>query len=56
MKRGYTKDLPVPFNVGRGFFIESDASNHEMKICDEHPGYCNFVRVDGELRSVPFAR
>lgn len=42
-------------NVERGFFIEPDASNHEMKICDEHPGYCNFVRVDGELRSVLFA-
>ena len=50
------KDLPVLFNVERGFFIELDASNHEMKICDKHPGYCNFVRVDGELRSVPFAR
>lgn len=43
------------FNVERGFFIEPDASNHEMKICDEHPGCCNFVRVDGELRSVSFA-
>ncbi|OCL15285.1 fructosyl amine:oxygen oxidoreductase [Glonium stellatum] len=35
---------------------QTDASNHEMKICDEHPGYCNFVRVNGELRSVPFVR
>ncbi len=52
------RDLPVLFNVERGFFMEPDADNHEMKICDEHPGYCNFVTdpKTGRLSSVPFAR
>lgn len=36
------KDLPVLFNVERGFFMEPDEDNHELKICDEHPGYCNW--------------
>ncbi|KAF2176378.1 nucleotide-binding domain-containing protein [Zopfia rhizophila CBS 207.26] len=50
------RNLPVLYGVDRGFFIEPDAENHQMKICDEHPGYCNFIDVEGELRSVPFAR
>ena len=37
------KDLPVLFNVERGFFMEPDEDNHELKICDEHPGYCNWA-------------
>ncbi|KAF2814264.1 nucleotide-binding domain-containing protein [Mytilinidion resinicola] len=49
-------DLPVLYGVDRGFFIEPDEEKHELKICDEHPGYCNFVEVDQEVRSVPFAR
>lgn len=31
------KDLPVLFNIERGFFMEPDEDNGELKICDEHP-------------------
>lgn len=56
------KDLPVLYNPERGFFIEPDAENHELKFCDEHPGYINMVHDidaahDGkESHSLPFAR
>ena len=50
------KDLPVLYGVDRGFFIEPDAERHEMKLCDEHPGYINPVIEDGKFRSCPFAR
>ena len=50
------KDLPVLYGVDRGFFIEPDAEKHEMKLCDEHPGYINPVIEDGKFCSVPFAR
>ncbi|EOA89680.1 hypothetical protein ACJQWK_02606 [Exserohilum turcicum] len=50
------RNLPVLYGVDRGFFIEPDMENHEMKLCDEHPGYINPVISNGELRSVPFAR
>ena len=50
------KDLPVLYGVDRGFFIEPDLERHEIKICDEHPGYCNFIQEDGDMRSIPFAR
>lgn len=50
------KDLPVLYGVDRGFFIEPDAEAHELKLCDEHPGYINPVINEGKLRSVPFAR
>jgi sarcosine oxidase/L-pipecolate oxidase len=50
------RDLPVLYGVDKGFFIEPDQEKHEIKICDEHPGYLNMMPVDGELRSVPFAR
>lgn len=53
------KDLPVLFNVERGFFLEPDEDNHELKICDEHPGYCNWTSPSqdgGRNTSVPFAR
>lgn len=36
------KNLPVLFNVERGFFMEPDADKGELKMCDEHPGYCNW--------------
>ncbi|KAF2827568.1 FAD dependent oxidoreductase [Ophiobolus disseminans] len=52
------RNLPVLYGVDRGFFIEPDVEKHEMKICDEHPGYINPV-VDpstGQTNSVPFAR
>ncbi|KAJ1706557.1 FAD dependent oxidoreductase [Aspergillus oryzae] len=53
------RNLPVLFNVAKGFFMEPDEDNHELKICDEHPGYCNFVpdpKHGREVRSIPFAK
>jgi len=51
------RDLPVLFNIESGFFMEPDAENHELKICDEHPGYTNFLSTaDGSKASVPFAK
>lgn len=52
---GY-RNLPVLYGVDRGFFIEPDIENHEMKLCDEHPGYINPIYNNGKMRSVPFAR
>ncbi|KAL3459684.1 FAD dependent oxidoreductase [Aspergillus heterothallicus] len=56
-ERKLWKDLPVLFNVNRGFFIEPDATG-QLKFVDEHPGYCNFVRdpVTGTEKSIPFAK
>jgi sarcosine oxidase/L-pipecolate oxidase len=53
------RNLPVLFNIAKGFFMEPDEDNHELKICDEHPGYCNFIpdpNYPGEKRSIPFAK
>lgn len=51
------KNLPVLFNVEKGFFMEPDEDKHELKICDEHPGYCNWVReAKGNPISLPIAR
>lgn len=53
------RNIPVLFNVAKGFFMEPDEDRHELKICDEHPGYCNFVPDPlraGETRSIPFAK
>lgn len=53
------RNLPVLFNIAKGFFMEPDEENSELKICDEHPGYCNFVSDpdhQGEKRSIPFAK
>ncbi|PYH82861.1 fructosyl amine:oxygen oxidoreductase [Aspergillus uvarum CBS 121591] len=56
------RNLPVLFNADQGFFMEPDAEHHDLKICDEHPGYCNWVydnpadKPHSERRSVPFAR
>ncbi|KAF2129872.1 FAD dependent oxidoreductase [Dothidotthia symphoricarpi CBS 119687] len=52
------RNLPVLYGVDSGFFIEPDMERHEMKICDEHPGYLNPVSdpETGAFRSVPFAR
>ncbi|KAJ5711768.1 hypothetical protein N7488_005924 [Penicillium malachiteum] len=39
--------------------MEPDEDKHELKICDEHPCYCNFVSDhlhNGETRSIPFAK
>jgi sarcosine oxidase/L-pipecolate oxidase len=35
------KDLPVLFNIEKGFFMEPSSETLELKICDEHPGYIN---------------
>jgi len=48
------RNLPVLYGVDRGFFIEPDVEKHEMKLCDEHPGYINPEFDHGELHSVPF--
>ncbi|KAF1839800.1 fructosyl-amino acid oxidase [Decorospora gaudefroyi] len=50
------RNLPVLYAVDRGFFIEPDIEKHEMKLCDEHPGYINPVSENDEFCSVPFAR
>ncbi|KAJ9381879.1 hypothetical protein DTO063F5_6006 [Paecilomyces variotii] len=53
------RNLPVLFNVAKGFFMEPDEDKHELKICDEHPGYCNWVadpNHPGEKISLPFAK
>ena len=51
------RNLPVLYGVDRGFFIEPDIDAHEIKLCDEHPGYINpVVGADGTFHSVPFAR
>lgn len=51
------KNLPVLFNVELGFFMEPDEDHDELKICDEHPGYCNFLADDTKAaKSKPFAR
>lgn len=53
------RNMPVLFNIAKGFFIEPDGEKNELKVCDEHPGYCNFVAVPdhpGETRSIPFAK
>lgn len=49
------KNLPVLFNVERGFFMEPDEDAHELKICDEHPGYCNWTNPDHSI-STPFPK
>lgn len=52
------QNLPVLFNVERGFFMEPDEDDLDLKICDEHPGYCNWISdaETGRLSSSPFAR
>jgi sarcosine oxidase/L-pipecolate oxidase len=49
------RNLPVLFNVERGFFMEPDEDEHELKICDEHPGYCNWLTADKRV-SLPFSK
>ncbi|QKX57596.1 uncharacterized protein TRUGW13939_04714 [Talaromyces rugulosus] len=57
-ERTLWKELPVLFNSNLGFFIEPDAQNGELKIIDEHPGYCNFVKdpKTGDEKSIPFTK
>ncbi|KAH8601751.1 oxygen oxidoreductase [Bisporella sp. PMI_857] len=55
-ERELYKNLPVLFNIEKGFFMEPDAERGELKICDEHPGYTNFIDTPNGKASVPFAR
>ncbi|KAL1981770.1 hypothetical protein VTN96DRAFT_2153 [Rasamsonia emersonii] len=56
-ERALYKNLPVIFHIEKGFFFEPDDERGEIKICDEHPGYTNMVRLpDGTLASRPFAK
>ncbi|TVY82273.1 L-pipecolate oxidase [Lachnellula suecica] len=48
------KNLPVLFNIESGFFMEPDATNGELKICDEHPGYTSFLPAT--KTSIPFSK
>jgi sarcosine oxidase / L-pipecolate oxidase len=53
------KNLPVLFNIEKGFFIEPDEDKQEVKLCEEHPGYCNWRQaftVGSYLQSVPVAK
>jgi len=50
------RNLPVLFNIERGFFMEPDEERGELKICDEHPGYTNFFAKSVGKESIPFAR
>ncbi|EMC94743.1 hypothetical protein BAUCODRAFT_149847 [Baudoinia panamericana UAMH 10762] len=52
------RDLPVLYCADRGFFIEPNEGQTEMKICDEHPGYINLLTDTklGEQRSRPFSK
>ncbi|KAI0123562.1 FAD dependent oxidoreductase [Xylariales sp. AK1849] len=52
------KNLPVLFNIEKGFFMEPDEDKHELKLCDEHPGYCNWEPQPGSPlpMSVPIAK
>ncbi|CAJ2513008.1 Uu.00g011270.m01.CDS01 [Anthostomella pinea] len=45
------KDLPVLFHIEKGFFMEPTADTHELKICDEHPGYINPIYSSGSDNS-----
>ncbi|KAF7594423.1 hypothetical protein BBP40_009243 [Aspergillus hancockii] len=56
-ERALYKNLPVIFNIEKGFFFEPDEERGEIKICDEHPGYTNMVKsADGHLMSIPFEK
>ncbi len=37
--------------------VEPDEERGELKICDEHPGYCNWITLPSRSKaSVPFAK
>ncbi|PWY70916.1 fructosyl amine: oxygen oxidoreductase [Aspergillus heteromorphus CBS 117.55] len=56
-ERKLYKDIPVIFNIEKGFFFEPDEERGEIKICDEHPGYTNMVRSsDGSVQGLPFEK
>jgi sarcosine oxidase/L-pipecolate oxidase len=47
------RNLPVLFHSERGFFMEPDEDKHELKVCDEYPGYCNWVTPPTESSGSP---
>ncbi|GFF43934.1 L-pipecolate oxidase [Aspergillus udagawae] len=56
-ERALYKNIPVIFNIERGFFFEPDEERGEIKICDEHPGYTNMVQsANGTVMSIPFEK
>ncbi|KAL5358763.1 FAD dependent oxidoreductase [Aspergillus floccosus] len=56
-ERAQYKNMPVVFNIEKGFFFEPDEERGEIKICDEHPGYTNMTTgSDGRVRSLPFEK
>ena len=56
-ERALYKDIPVIFNIEKGFFFEPDEERGEIKICDEHPGYTNMEQsADGTPQSIPFEK
>lgn len=56
-ERALYKNIPVIFNIEKGFFFEPDEQRGEIKICDEHPGYTNIEQSpDGSSQSLPFER
>ncbi|THC89748.1 hypothetical protein EYZ11_010800 [Aspergillus tanneri] len=59
LSAGAGSDRLLDFKMQLRFFMEPDEDQHELKICDEHPGYCNLVsdhQCAGGIRSVPFAK
>lgn len=56
-ERALYKNIPVIFNIEKGFFFEPDEERGEIKICDEHPGYTNMEQLsDGTPQSIPFEK
>lgn len=56
-ERALYKNIPVIFNIEKGFFFEPDEERGEIKICDEHPGYTNMEQsADGTPQSIPFEK
>lgn len=50
------KNMPVILNMDQGFFFEPD-TNNEIKICNETPGFTNYVDLKKNPQSsVPISR
>ncbi|KAI1628722.1 FAD dependent oxidoreductase [Exophiala viscosa] len=51
------RNLPVLFHSEKGFFMEPDEDNLELKVCDEYPGYCNWVTPEeGKDNALPYSK
>lgn len=57
-ERAQYKNIPIIFNIEKGFFFEPEGKRGEIKICDEHPGYTNMVpSANGSsLLGIPFEK